>query len=201
MAGDDDPGAELLDLFDAGDPLQPLVVIGEGQPLVDAVVGDVAGDDGIQAGDVDEGRRCGVGLGDGDDPQLVAFQVDHVAVEGIGHDRVPGDLPGEERVPELHRLRAELPLRVGDDGRRGDSPGAGERIQDRGQAEEVIAVAVGDVDLGEVLPGGPDPLATRAASGEVSGVSIKTASRSPLISETAVGGQVASPLPIGGIAR
>jgi hypothetical protein len=67
VAGDDDPGVELLDLLDAGDPLQPLVVVGEGQELVDAVVADVADDDGIQGRDVDEGRGSAVGLGDGDD--------------------------------------------------------------------------------------------------------------------------------------
>jgi len=43
-------------LLDTGDPLHSLLVVGLREPLVDAVVGDVAGDDGFQAGDVDDGR-------------------------------------------------------------------------------------------------------------------------------------------------
>jgi hypothetical protein len=90
--------------------------------------------------------------------QLVALQVDHVAVQGIGDDRVLGDLAGEDRVPDFHQVRAELLLCAGNDGRRGDRPGVGEGGEERGQAEEVIAVAVRDADRGEVLPGRPDPL-------------------------------------------
>jgi hypothetical protein len=51
VSGDDDLGLERLDLLDAYDPLQSLLVVGLGQPLVDAVVGDVPGDHGVQARD------------------------------------------------------------------------------------------------------------------------------------------------------
>jgi len=97
-------------------------------------------------------------LPDVDDAQLVAFQVDHVAVEGTGHDRVLGNLPWEDRVPELHHIRGELPPCVGNDGRRGEGPGVGEGVEDRIQAKEMIAVPVGDVDRREVLSGGADPV-------------------------------------------
>ena len=130
VACDDDLGLERLDLLDARNPLHPLLVVGLCQPLVDAVVGDVAADDGIQARDVDDRGDAGVRLADGDDAQLVAFQVDRVAVEGIGHDRVLGNLTREDRVPELHQVRAELPLCFGNDGRRGDGSGVGERVED-----------------------------------------------------------------------
>ena len=127
VAGDNDPGLERLDLLDARDPLHPLLVVGLRQPLVDAVVGHVAGDDRIQARDVDDRRDAGVRLADGDEAQLVALQVDHVAVQGIGHDRVLGKLSREDRVPEPHQFGAELPLGFWNDGRRGDGSRVGER--------------------------------------------------------------------------
>src|ERR1700733_1446684 len=69
-----------------------------------------------------------------------------------------GNLTREERVPELHPLWADLPLCFGDDSCGGDGSGVGERLEDRAQAEEEIAVAVGDVDRGEVLPARLDPV-------------------------------------------
>ena len=69
-----------------------------------------------------------------------------------------GNLTREDRVPEPHQLRTELPPCFGNDGRRGDGPGVGERVEDRVQAKEVIAMAVGDVDRREVLSGRPDPV-------------------------------------------
>ncbi len=50
---------------------------------------------------------------------------------------------------------AQRLLRFGDDGRGGDGAGSGEGGQDRVQAEEVIAMAVGDVDRREVLSYSP----------------------------------------------
>jgi hypothetical protein len=94
-----------------------------------------------------------------------------------------------------------LALGFGDHGGRGDGPGLRERAEDRVQAEEVVAVAVGDVDRGEILSGRLDPLydVLRVLGGEAA--LIRTASRSPVISETEVAGQVASPLLIGVSAR
>jgi hypothetical protein len=43
----------------------PVVVVGEGQPRMDAVAGHVAGDHGIQVRDVDDRQRSGVGSRDG----------------------------------------------------------------------------------------------------------------------------------------
>ena len=122
---DDDAGVERLNVLDARDPLHALVVVGEGQPQVDAVVGDVAGDDGLQARDVHDRGGSGVGLPQRDDAQLMALQVDHVTVEGIRDDRVLGNLTRKDRGPELHVIRAELPLRFRDDRRSGDGSGAG----------------------------------------------------------------------------
>ncbi len=89
--------------------------------------------------------------------QLVALQVDDVAVESAGNGQVGGDLAGEGRGPELQVVRAQLALDFGDHGCRGDGPGLRERAEDRVQAEEVVTVAVGDVDRGETLSGRLDP--------------------------------------------
>jgi hypothetical protein len=97
-------------------------------------------------------------LPEGDNAPLVALQVDDVAVEGIGHGRVLGNLAWEDRGPELHESRAELLLCFRRDGCRGDGCGGRKRAEDRGQAEEVIGMAVGDADRREVLPSGADPL-------------------------------------------
>jgi hypothetical protein len=69
-----------------------------------------------------------------------------------------GNLTGEDRVPERHEIRAELRPCFGNDGRRGDGSGVGERIEDRVQAKEVIGMAVGDVGRREILSGRPDPV-------------------------------------------
>jgi hypothetical protein len=70
---------------------------------------------------------------------------------------VGGDLAGEGPGPELEVIRAQLALGFGDHGCRGDGPGLRERDEDRVQAEKVVAVAVSDVDRGEVLSGRLDP--------------------------------------------
>jgi hypothetical protein len=84
VARNDDPRCQGLDLVDAGHPGEPGLVVGLGQPHVDPVVGHVAADHGVEVGDVHDGRRCGVALADIDETELVALQVDDVAVECLG---------------------------------------------------------------------------------------------------------------------
>jgi hypothetical protein len=139
--------------------------------LVDVVVGDVAGHNGAQAGDVNYRRRERVGLADHDDSELVFLELDHVAVEGVRCNEVARDLIGEHPVPELLEVGGELLLGLGDDGRVGDRSGAGERVEDRLESEEVIAVAMGDVDRGEVFAARAEPVdELRQVLGQVGGV-------------------------------
>jgi hypothetical protein len=125
---------------------------------VDAVVGDVTRDDGIQARNVNDRRGSGIGLSHVDYAQLVALHVDDIAINGIGNHRVLRNLAGKRRLPEVQVTGADLPLRRGDDGRSGDRSGVGKCTEDHAEAEEVIAVAMGEVDRREILPGRPDPV-------------------------------------------
>ena len=63
--------AERLDVFDARHPLHALVVVGKCQPQVDAVAGDVAGDDGMTVSDrlvATAGSKCRTADCDGQAP-------------------------------------------------------------------------------------------------------------------------------------
>jgi hypothetical protein len=62
--------------------------------------------------------------------------------------------PGYESAPEaVHHLGLQLAGHAVDDGSGGDRPGVREPLLERVDAEEVVTVAVGDVDVGQVLAG------------------------------------------------
>src|SRR5262249_13386532 len=65
----------------------------------------------------------------------------------------------EQLLPELLTVpRPALDVRTGDGAMGGDGPGFRKRLLELADAEEVIAVAVGDVDVGQALAEGPHPL-------------------------------------------
>ncbi len=101
VAGDDEGGFQRGDGVEVGDPLGPFGFTGLGGHHVHPVVGQIAGDDGGQRRDMQDGGVRGVGLADPDDPQLVALQVERAGRQELRQHLVSGagDLAGEERFP------------------------------------------------------------------------------------------------------
>src|SRR2546430_2669400 len=83
--------------------------------------------------------------------QVVPFEIDHVSLELIGDHELVRDLARKPRAPEVP-------------------------IQERSHAEEMVALAVGDIDRCQVLAA-PTTESTRAsACSTVIGASTRTAS-------------------------
>lgn len=157
MARNDGRRLQRGDLPQRGDPRAAL--LGRRrlhQPLVQLVVADVARDDHVQGGDVQERGVVRVGVAGLDDAQRVALQLDgEVGGERLHQPR--------RRLGELLRERGDPPrgvegglflLRHVRDGRaRGDRAGVREVLEERAQGEVVVAVAVGDEDRREGFVG------------------------------------------------
>ena len=88
----------------------------------------------------------------------MALQVDQVAVERLGQDRLLRDLAGEKAAPEFEVARGDLALYGRHDLGQCDGPRAGERGQEGIEAEYVVAVAVSDVDRRHSLALRANPL-------------------------------------------
>jgi hypothetical protein len=80
---------------------------------MDAVVGDVAGDDRIQARDADDRRGSGVGLPEGDDAQLVASRSIMSPSRASGTAGCPGIWPGKTVVQNCMKSGLSCPFASG----------------------------------------------------------------------------------------
>ena len=163
MARHDGLDAQGLDLVDGADPLVALLAgVGLAEELVDVAVDDVAADGELEARHVQHGRVVGVGVADLDGAQQLALEVELVGRrQRVREDHRVRDLAGEQRAPHgVERPRLELLFHVRDGPRRGDGAGAGEAALEDREAQEVVAVAVRDVDVREPLAGqqGVDPV-------------------------------------------
>ena len=100
----------------------------------------------------------GVGEAGLDDLQPVSLQLEELGAERLGVCDF-GDLSREQLLPELLTVpRPALDVRNGDGAMGGDGLGFRKRLLELADAEEVIAVAVGDVDVSQALAEGPHPL-------------------------------------------
>jgi hypothetical protein len=87
----------------------------------------------------------GVGVAGVDDLEAMAFELEVVAVKGLGEHR-RRDLPGEELLPEpLAPLRGVVDRRVGGRLRGANGERVRERVEELPDPEEVITVTVCDV--------------------------------------------------------
>ena len=147
---------------------QPLVLQGGGvgiaEVLVVVAVDGVAGDDEAEGRHVQDGGVPRVGLAERDGAQGVAVEVEGEVVRGQGVEQgesvvLRRDLAGEEALPEGELRGGEGLLDVLDRGRGGEDAEAREGGAQEGDPEEVVAVAVGDVEgrKGLTGDGGADP--------------------------------------------
>ena len=126
---------------------------------VNAVVDHVPGDDQPEIRDVQDAVVVGVGVADLDHHQVVALEREPVVRDRHRGDRRRRD-PRVQLVPQ-QRARRHAAVHLRDRARGGDDT----RPEPFGQqpgGEPVIAVAVGDEDVGEVPALGGDPVAERA---------------------------------------
>src|SRR6266567_9378023 len=88
----------------------------------------------------------------------MALNLELRLVERDRHYRVLEQLVREEAVPDLHPAGRRLLGKQRHELRQRDSARLRELVEDGVESEEVIAVAVGDVDLGQVLSGRRQPV-------------------------------------------
>ncbi len=84
--------------------------------------------------------------------KLFTFEIDHISVERLGDDEAVCNLPWVSRVPEVcERLWRCLLLHDLHNARRRKRTGFWKALLNSGDAEEMIAVTMCDIDRGEVL--------------------------------------------------
>src|ERR1700694_5097387 len=91
--------------------------------------------------------------------KVTPFEFDHISLEFLGDHATLRDLTGIARVPEVRNVlwRSLLAHDFHDVGH-GNRFGKGKTILKRPDAKEMVAVAVGDKDRGQVLAARRDPL-------------------------------------------
>src|SRR4029077_15526769 len=134
------------------DPLKPALSIRLAKKGMDAVVDDVAGDNQSDRRDV---QACGVsriGSPRIDRDKLAPLQLQLVSFERLSNQKAVRNIAGKKATPEVvDPGRRELFPHGPDDLRRRERFGARETRQKRCETKEMIAVAMGDIDWGEVL--------------------------------------------------
>ena len=91
--------------------------------------------------------------------KLAPLQLQIVSFERLSNQKAVRNIAGKRRTPEVvDPGRRELFPHGRDDLRRRDRFGARETLQKRCETKEMIAVPVGDIDCGEVLPARDDPI-------------------------------------------
>jgi hypothetical protein len=94
------------------------------------------------------------------DRKVVPLEIDHPIGERVGGCEIVWYLAGQPQVPEGGKeLRCHLAPHVLDHRRHRERPCRRKTLQQMANAEEVVAVAVSDVDGRQVLAGRGDPVA------------------------------------------
>jgi hypothetical protein len=84
--------------------------------------------------------------------KLTPFELDYISLEFLGDHQTFGDLAGIPRVPEIRNvLRRGLPPHGFHHIRRCHRSRFGKTIQERSDAKTMVAMAVSDIDGGQVL--------------------------------------------------
>ena len=85
----------------------------------------------------------------------MSLQFDRCSIQALRDVRLVRYLSRKALAPEpFQHVRLELACNAVDDCRRGYRPDVRKPLLERAQAKEVIAVAVRDVNVGQVLPAG-----------------------------------------------
>jgi hypothetical protein len=122
------------------------------------VVHGVTGHHQADRRDVQRGGAVCVGVAEVDCHHGLALEHDGVTLERLRGEEPVRQLPGEPGTPETVQPRgAELLLHPLDHRLCRHHRRAGEAVKHRRGAEEVVAVAVGDEDRGQVLSACRDP--------------------------------------------
>src|SRR5258708_39038938 len=91
--------------------------------------------------------------------QVAPFELDHLALELFGDHEPVRDLARKQRTPEVRDVRWRgLLLHALHDSGRGERTGRGETLQERSETQEMVAMAVGEIDRGQVFAVRFDPL-------------------------------------------
>src|SRR5271156_6835780 len=116
---------------------------------MDAIVDDVAGNN---RGDVQARGVSRIGSPRINWDELEPLQLQIVSFERLSNQKAVRNIAGKKATPEVvdPGWRELFPHGPNDLGRR-DRLGVWETLQKRCEAEEMIAVAVGDIDRGEIL--------------------------------------------------
>src|SRR5258708_3215196 len=126
---------------------------------MNVVVGHIPGDHQADGRDMQTGRVVGVAVPDFYDDQVAPFELDHLSLELLGDHEPVRDLARKPRAPDVRDgLWRGLLLHAFHHRGRGDRSGLGETLQERSDAKEMVAVAVGAIDRGQVLAVCFDPL-------------------------------------------
>ena len=123
-----------------------------------AVVDDVAGDDESEIGNVQDAGGLGVGVPDLDDDEVVAFEREPVVRHRHRGHRGGRDA-GVDLVPD-ERPRSDVAVHLRDRAL-GRDDACAEPLRQQAGVEPVVAVAVGDEDVGQVAVLARDPVAER----------------------------------------
>jgi hypothetical protein len=147
VTGDDNSGMKTLDDTNARDPLVTLGRASESEHLVDLIVSDVAGHDGIERRDVEHGTARDIAVADLNHTQFVPFKVDDVTIE---RRRPRGGL--RDGVAKVRRKQLRITLDMGidvvDDARGSRTAvalqGTALLLHQLGEALQVFAGCIGD---------------------------------------------------------
>lgn len=146
---------QRLNLLDRSDPPHALFRrVGFAKVLMHIAVDHISGNDQVEIWHVEHRRVVDIRMPDLDRMENMAFDFKRVwRLHRLGQrDRLRDLVSREELQPSLLKpLRLELLFHVADSSRRGYCFRLRPAFLQRGDAEEVIAVAVRDVDESEVL--------------------------------------------------
>jgi len=129
---------------------------------MDVVVDGVSGDHQADGRDMQAGGIVAVGVPEFYHDQVAPFELDYLACELLGDHEPVWERARKQRAPDVHGdRRLGLPVHALHHRGRGESTGRGEPLQQRSETKEMVTVAVGEIDGGQVLAVCCDPLPQR----------------------------------------
>ena len=162
MAGDHGTGLQLFEFVECRYPFEPVLWVSLRHIGMYAVVGGIPGHDEINGRHVQSGGQGRISVAGVDRDQFVPLQVKGVPFKRFRQRDLLRKLTGKAGNPEAVKVgRIELTTHVFYDVRPRHRPRLGKALLKQSDAEEVIAMVVGQVDRGEVLATGCDPIRQR----------------------------------------